>query len=137
MDKVVEDLENIYMDILEKLQDLVESLHNNSRINESINSAHEIVMAAERLNKALEINKTQQNLLEIEDNNKKIKDKESEIKMLKQNLITQEEINNCIERLNVSMEYFNKEITNKMSKLLSSSKEYLELKKIIATEKIK
>lgn len=137
LDKVIEDLENMYMDILEKLQDVVESLHNNSRVNKSINSTREIVVVAKRLNKALEINKTQQNLLEIEDNNKKIKVKESEIKMLKKNLIPQEEINNCIERLNASMEYFNKEITNKMSKLLSSSKEYLELKKIIATEKIK
>lgn len=135
--EVVRNLENIYMNVLQKSQSVVDTLYKNDTTQKEINSIYHVINTAENLNTELARASQEDNSLEIEVNKDLINEKRDLLTNATASLIPKETIDKRINELNNSMEEYNTEIVDKMTKLLDLSKKYLELKKFIRTEKLK
>jgi hypothetical protein len=121
------------MNTLEKLQNYIDALYKNEKLQNIIIDCNEIII--ETLKK---ISNESLNLdsIQYDSNNQIIENSKRTMEEARNNIISQERIDEYSSELDKAMEEYNQKIIVHMAKLLELSKKYLELKKAISIGKL-
>ena len=133
LDKTIENIYNCYMHTLEKIQNYVDALSKNEKLQNIIIECHRIISEALNLNLEISVDSNSPKYIE---NNKVIDNSKKTIEDAKKSIISQEKIDEYSSELDKAMEEYNEKTIKEMAKLLELSKKYLELKKIISIQKL-
>jgi hypothetical protein len=132
LSKVLENTYNCYMNTLEKLQNYIDALYKNEKLQNIIIDCNKMI--TEELNKPLSESLKLDS--KYDSNNQIIENSQRTMEEAINNIISQERIDRYSSELDKAMEEYNKKIIVYMAKLLELSKKYLELKKVISIGKL-
>ena len=133
LDNTIENIYNCYMHTLEKIQNYVDALSKNEKLQNIIIECHRIISEVLNLNLEISVDSNSPKYIE---NNKVIDNSKKTIEDAKKSIISQEKIDEYSSELDKAMEEYNEKTIKEMAKLLELSKKYLELKKIISIQKL-